>query len=274
MGVRLSIADLRTITSIVKVAYGIDLEGFALSSLRRRIENSMSVLKFNIPEQFVDAIVTNKKLFDKFLLLISVSDTEMFRDPVVWRELRENILPSVAQNGSLKIWIPGTNSGEEMVSLLISLEEASLTDHADVYVTNSYRPNVERISKCIFDIKYKELSEANYERAEGKYSFDNYFSFKENLYKCKPTLLRNVRIHELSLLRGKLPRDFDLIIFRNYMLYYNKTLQFEIVGKLYDSLKPGGFLFLGVKETLDGVNADKRFLEINPTDGIYKRSYL
>lgn len=271
---RLTISDFRKITASIKSAYDFDFSNFALTSIKHRFERHISESKYPDVDSFSEALCTDQAFYKNLLFKLSVPDTEMFRDPEVWQELKHTIFPALLKTEKPRIWIPGSNSGEEVISCLMVLEEIGALNKIEVLVSNSLDLNLERIKKGAIDARIFEISKANYERYEGKLKFSEYFVEKAGKFIMKPDLLAVPKYEVIDLGKSHVPTSINLCIYRNAMIYFNKTLQFEILDKVHKSLVHGGYLLIGVKESMEGFNVDKRFIELNTGEGIYKRSFM
>ena len=89
----------------IKFVYGYDFTEYSEASLRRRIDSFMVNRKIETLASLKDMILQNEELFEEFIREISVTVTEMFRDPLFYRSLREHVMPRLATYPFIKVWI-------------------------------------------------------------------------------------------------------------------------------------------------------------------------
>ncbi|WP_246804930.1 CheR family methyltransferase [Desulfosarcina cetonica] len=116
--------------------WGYDFRSYARASMVRRIGQFMSATGFTQASAIIPQIIHDKALFSKLVGYFSVSVTEMFRDPFVYRELREKVIPLLRTWPHIKIWHAGCATGEEVYSLAILLKEEGIYHRATIYATD------------------------------------------------------------------------------------------------------------------------------------------
>src|SRR5512133_3959752 len=109
----LGIVDIREINRVIKSLYNYDFSFHALTSYKQRLERLMAVYYIDTADGLIRKLQNESQFFDTFLSEIPVSSTEMFRDPSLWRWLREEYFPNHLDKSSakLRIWIPSCVSG-------------------------------------------------------------------------------------------------------------------------------------------------------------------
>jgi len=267
----LGISDLKNLFQSINYCYADDYSNFALSSLKRRIEDFMFGFHLLSIDDLIHKLEKDKSFYELFSRSILVDTTEMFRDPEFWDEMKNLVLKKYRYAENIKIWIPDCNSGDEMYTLQIVLDELKLMDKSKAYVTTSSEFNVERILKATVEQKKMETNIANFDRYMEGGKLLNYFVVKANASILKPELLENVDIEKRNILKDEISGAYDFILFRNKMLYYNPQLKNEILKKLTATLKPGGYIAVGIKESIDYPMWEKDYLIISDSERIYKR---
>jgi chemotaxis protein methyltransferase CheR len=224
----------------------------------------------------VDALL--KRLNDspifinEFLDELSVNVTEMFRDPSFWRIMREEILPAIMLNHKqFKIWHAGCSSGVEVLSMSIMLKEMGVLQNVTMIATDLDTNILERAKTGIYPIKNMELNEKNYIRFQGTGTFKDYYQEENGMAVFDKELLMNVSFRRHDLVVGEIFNKFDLILCRNVMIYFNQTLQNEVLKKFHESLFKYGYLAIGSKESLIWCDYANRFIVVNNEEKIYKK---
>ncbi|MBK8806683.1 MAG: hypothetical protein IPO21_08570 [Bacteroidales bacterium] len=268
----IGIIEVRKIVSTLLERYEIDLQDYSMTSLKRRFILSMLENKVKNVDELVNKIISNPQFFEKFMFDISINDTEMFRDPSLWRVIRNEIIPKVEAQLTFKIWMPDCGSGEELYSLLIILKEEGILDKVKVYASNLSRKKIEFIKEGVYEIKRDDVNSANYERAKCNNDFSEYYTLVNNRMKMDTSLVDNVEFIHTNSIFKKSPEGVKLIIFRNHLIYLNKTLQNKVIEHLQSILLTGGFLIIGVKELLNTIDAERKFKVINDSERVYQKN--
>ncbi|OFX21185.1 MAG: hypothetical protein A2041_04795 [Bacteroidetes bacterium GWA2_31_9b] len=268
----LGIVDTRNIIRLLDDVYNYDFKNHALTFFKRRVENFIKMHNLRDAEGFIQKIEKDKMFFEIFLKDICVETTEMFRDPSLWRLLKDDLLPkNIANNQNFKIWIPEVTSGEELYSLLIILKKAQLIDKVQIIASSISDINLERIKSGLFDSKKIEVNDANYARIYNDNGLSDYYTIKEDGAYWDISLIENVKLIKQNIIFDDYPKGTKLIFFRNQMIYYNQILQERYMKIMYNSLVPGGHLLIGNNEKIDYWNSDKDFVLVSDTECIYKK---
>lgn len=269
----LGIIEYRNIVKTINETWDIDFGNYAFTSFCGRVEKVIRNYNLNGADDLVERIKDDNRFFDIFINALAVDETEMFRDPALWRELRDTIIPKIISTGDNRIWMPSITSGEELYSLLIVLNELKLTQKIQVLCTSFTQQHIDDFKRGTYSLKKMEINNANYKRYKGKFQLSNYYTIQNNEAKMDEKLFDCVEFKVHNLFKDKLPGKIKLLVYRNRMIYFNKKLQCEVINLLHQSLLPGGHFVIGIKENIDTCNADKKFILVNATERIYKKSY-
>lgn len=268
----LGIVDTRNIIKVLDDVYNVDFKNHALTFFKRRVESFIKSNNFKDTDSFIQRIEKDKDFFELFIRDICVETTEMFRDPSLWRLLKEDIFPkNIASTPNFKIWIPEVNSGEELFSLAIMLKKLKLSENVQIIATSISELYLERIKTGFFDVKKIETNDANYSRifADGKLS--DYYTQKEDGAYWNTSLIENVKLIKQNIIFDDYPKGTKLILFRNQMIYYNQILQERLMKIMYNSLVPAGHLLVGNNERIEYWNSEKDYVLVSNTESIYKK---
>ncbi|QSE97661.1 CheR family methyltransferase [Fulvivirga lutea] len=266
----IDIADLKKITEVVKTKYNYDFTNYAMSSFKRRISRILEMNNFTI--EVLMRKLNEPAFLDDFLNEITVNVTEMFRDPSFWRVLRDDIIPGILLNHQkIRIWHAGCSSGEEVFSMAIMLKELDLLDSASLIATDLDTNILERAKSGEYNLKNMELNEKNYIRYQGIGSLKDYYEEKNGKAIMDKSLVENVSFRKHDLVNGEIFNKFDLILCRNVMIYFNQTLQNEVLKKFHESLFKYGYLAIGSKESLIWCDIANKFIIVNNEEKIYKK---
>lgn len=267
----IDIADLKMITELIHTKYGYDFRNYAASSFKRRLLRVLELKSLNV-SSFTKKLSEQPVFFDEFLDELTVNVTEMFRDPGFWRSLREEIIPGILLNNKkFKIWHAGCSSGEEVLSMNIMLSEMGILDDVTIIATDIDQNILERAKSATHSLKSMELNEKNYIRFLGKKTLKDYYKEENGKAVFNKNLFRNVSFRKHDLVLGEVFNKFDLILCRNVMIYFNQTLQNEVLKKFHSSLFKYGYLAIGSKESLIWCEYANRFIVVNQEEKVYKK---
>ena len=270
--IEVEIADLRKITEVVKSKYKYDFSDYAMSSLRRRIQRIIDLYSLTSVGQLIEKIERDSTFFDGFLSEVTVNVTEMFRDPSFWREVRDHVIPSILLNHeSFSIWHAGCSSGEEVISMSILLREMGIADKVNIIATDIDKPILQKAMSREYSMKNMELNEKNYIRFQGTASLREYYTEKNGKAIMDPSLTEKVSYRNYDLVQGEVFNKFDLILCRNVMIYFNQSLQNNVLKRLHESLFKYGYLAVGSKESLIWCEIANKFIIANNEEKIYKK---
>ncbi len=251
--------------------YGYDFMEYSPSSLRRRIWNFMeSQATFEITA-LQRALIANETLFELFVQSMSVTVTEMYRDPLFFKALRTIVVKRLATYPIIKIWLAGCATGEEAYSLAIVLKEEGLLNRSVLYATDINQKSLATASQGIYPLSAMALYADNYKEAGGQSSLSEYYLEKYDSVMFNAELKSKIVFAPHNLSADKSFNEFQLILCRNVLMYFNHDLQSRVVKLFYDSLVPFGFLGLGDKESLLFSSHDKHFEPLDKKQKLYMK---
>jgi chemotaxis protein methyltransferase CheR len=267
----IDIADLKRITEVIFQKYRYDFRNYAMSSFKRRVLRILELKKLNV-DGLIKKLTDNPGFIYEFLDELTVNVTEMFRDPGFWRILREEIIPGIMLNHKqFKIWHAGCSSGEEVVSMAILLKEMGIHQDVTIIASDLDTNIIERAKAATYSMKSMELNEKNYIRFQGTKTLKDYYKEENGNAVFDKNLLMNVSFRKHDLVMGEVFNKFDLILCRNVMIYFNQTLQNEVLKKFHESLFRYGYLAIGSKESLIWCDYASRFIVVNNEEKVYKK---
>src|SRR3989304_1007943 len=270
--VDIGIVETRKVIEVIKETYNYDYKNYALTFFKHRLERVIEINNLRDIELLIQKLKTDQEFFEKFIQDISVETTELFRDPSLWRLIRDDFLYKQTKiDGKYKIWVAGVQSGEELYSMAILIEESKLWDKVDITASYDSDFNLGLIRQGIFNLRKQEANDANYRRFNCFSELTKYYKVVNNTGYWDTSLIKNVKFLKLNVTFDNSPKNFNLVWFRNQMLYFNQILQDYILGVLYDSLVQGGYLVIGDKETVEYSTYNKKLKLINDTEKVYKK---
>jgi len=243
--------------------YGYDFNDYSKASLKRRINRLYALDKFPSFAEFRFRIRKDEDYLKRFVEEITVNVTEMFRDPHFYRCLRTDVLRVLATYPLIRIWHAGCSTGEEVYSMAIMLKEANLLHKSLLYATDINPDVLERAKKGIFPlVNMKQYSE-NYIQSGGEQDFSTYYTAKYDNAKFDQDLSAKMIFATHNLVSDRSFNEFQLIMCRNVMIYFDKDLQDRVLNLFDQSLEPLGYLALGTKETMRFAPVADRYKQVD-----------
>jgi len=243
--------------------YGFDFSGYSRASFKRRVDRVFQLDKFDNFSQFLSKVRSDPGYFKRMVEEITVNVTEMFRDPLFYKVLRTEILPVLATKPFIRLWHAGCATGEEVYSMAILLKEANLLHKSLIYATDINAVVLETAKKGIFSLQMMQHYSENYRASGGQKDFSHYYTANYGLAKFGGDLSEKMVFSQHNLVSDGSFNEFDLILCRNVLIYFDKDLQERALHLFDDSLGVLGYLALGTKETLKFSSMQNRFEQLN-----------
>jgi chemotaxis protein methyltransferase CheR len=263
--------ELRELLESVKSVYGYDFTDYSEASVKRRSASFMSTRKIDSIHDLGKILLGDEKIFEEFICQISVTVTEMFRDPAFYKSLRENVMKRLATYPFIKIWLAGCATGEEVYSLAILLKEEGMLNRSVIYATDINQHSLMIAKEGIYPLEYMKNYTGNYIKAGGKCAFSEYYIAKYDSALFDKSLKQNMVFASHNLVSDNSFNEFHLIFCRNVLIYFNQQLQNKVINLFYDSLCSFGFLGLGNKESLLFSDKQKSFSELDRKERIFMK---
>ena len=230
--------------------YGYDFSGYSRASFKRRIDRIYQLDRFVHFREFMNRMQHDPEYFHRLVEEVTVNVTEMFRDPHFYHILREEILPVLGTKPFIRIWHAGCSTGEEVYSMAILLEEARLLGKSIMYATDINASVLDIAKKGIYPLRLMKSYAENYRNSGGKQDFSHYYTANYGFAKFSERFAQKMVFAQHSLVSDGSFNEFDLILCRNVLIYFDKELQDRAIGLFDDSLARLGYLALGAKETM------------------------
>lgn len=264
----ISDSDIRSFQEAILEHSEYDFSEYTTNSLRRRLTKILEEFDNNM-DRLLEAIGNDPSRMEQIIKKITVSTTELFRDPDIWKRIMYSVLPRYAGLSSINIWHPGCSTGQEVYSMMILLDHMGILEKCNIYAT---------------DINTDALSAA--ERGEYRYRFNKTYLDHFNQVFCsgedddrecysdwraymkvdaasdiirmkrflreKPSWEKFDLVKDLDMFNG----NFDIIMCRNVIIYFNTSLQNRVLKLFQQNLNRKGCLILGMHESIIGPCSD------------------
>jgi chemotaxis protein methyltransferase CheR len=263
--------ELQLLLEGVYRQYGFDFREYAPASLKRRVWRRVQAEHAESISGLLARVLHDPDVMERLLLDLSINVTAMFRDPTFYAAFREQVVPMLRTYPFTRIWVAGCSTGEEVYSLSILLHEEELYDRTRIYATDINETVLEQAREGVFPLeKMKDYTE-NYIRSGGKRSFSEYYLAKYEGALFDRTLTDNVVWAPHNLVQDRSFNTFNVILCRNVMIYFDRTLQTRVHQLFYDSLEHLGVLALGHKESIRFTGLEHAYEELDAQEKLYRK---
>ena len=250
-----------------------DFAPYKSNTQLRRIARRMAVHGIDTMTVYADFLRDNPQELDLLFKEMLIGVTSFFRDPEVWQELSDSVLPMLIErhakgSGPLRAWVIGCSTGEEAYSLAMAFAEAldsvqaSTACEVKIFATdlNADAIAVARSGRFASTIAQDMTAER----------LARFFSERPDGYQINKPIRDMVLFAQHDVILDPPFTRLDMLSCRNLMIYFGTALQRRLVPLFHYSLRPGGALFLGSSETVG--RAQSLFAPLHPKSRLYWRS--
>ena len=252
-------AELKPVLSYLLEERGFDFSGYQPAMLERQVEQRLKAVNCYDFSAYYFYLTRNTGEIDKLLDVITINVSRFFRDTLTFELLADRILPAIVRDKikrghpSLRVWSAACARGEEPFSMAILIHELLHKEnqpiHQHIFATDIDEKSLKEAEKALYppasikNMKYRLLNK--------------YFLPEGDCFRLIPEIRESVSFSPYDMLdrKHRVPPesifgDFDLVLCRNLLIYFNFEYQELILKKLYHALADRGYLVLGTAETL------------------------
>ncbi len=251
--------------------HGYDFRQYARASIKRRVQALAIAAGCRDAAQLIPLVLHDKDFLGLALARLSVPVTEMFRDPGVFLTLRRQVVPLLNSYPRINIWQAGCATGEESVSLAILLKEEGLLHKAQIYATDINDVALAKAEEGIYPTSAVVASETNYVKAGGKGALSDHFQTAYDFSQISNDIREKIVFAHHNLVSDGVFCEVNMVMCRNVLIYFSRSLQDKVLSLLDDSLARGGFLCLGTRESLRFTRCADQFSAVDAEHRIYKK---
>jgi chemotaxis protein methyltransferase CheR len=271
-GVSVEEVELDLLLEGIARVYGLDFRNYARASLRRRLWRRVTAEGRTSLAGLLEAVLHDPAAMERLRVDLSVTVTSMFRDPPFFVALRRHVVPLLRTYPFVRAWVAGCASGEEVYSLAILLREEGLADRVRVYATDVSDEILLRAREGRFPLEKMREYSANYLEAGGRESLSRYYEVEGRWVRLDPALRDGVVFARHNLATDAPFNDFHLVLCRNVLIYFDRTLQARVHRLLDASLVPLGVLGLGARESLATSTIEARYEPLDLDTRLYRKT--
>jgi chemotaxis protein methyltransferase CheR len=263
--------ELRMLMEAVYLKYNYDFRDYTGASQKRRVLVALRAMECDTVSALQARVLRDPQAFAQLLQYLTIPVTEMFRDPEYYEAVRTQVVPFLRTYPSLKIWIAGCSTGEEVWSMAILLQEEGLLERSLVYATDINPQSLEAARRGVFPLDRMRLYTENYQKAGGTRAFSDYYTAAYGGALFDRSLVENVTFADHSLATDSVFSETHFVSCRNVMIYFNRRLQDRVLGLFHESLCHRGFLGLGSKESIDFSSYAQRFETLSKRERLFRK---
>lgn len=264
--------EVQRLVDAVYAQYGFDFRNYARASLTRRLHKHRSDEGLRTLSELRERVVGDAARMERLRSSLSINATAMFRDPDFYLTLRLHVLPVLRTYPTARIWVAGCSSGEEVYSLAILLREEGLHRRVRIYATDMNAVMLERARAGIYRLDRMRAYTEGYQRTRPKSTFSTYYHADHRHAVMDGRLREHVVFAQHDLAVDGPFNEFQLILCRNVMIYFDPVLQARVASLLRTSLCRLGVLGLGRQESLRFNPHFSSFEVLDAVNKIYRRA--
>lgn len=251
--------------------YGFDFRDYAMASIRRRVLGRVQAEQVDSLAALRAKVLQDDDCMERLVLALTVHVTSMFRDPEFYQVFRAKIIPLLRTYPFVRIWHAGCSTGEEVYSMAILLEEEGIYSRCRIYATDMSEAVIRQARSGIFKLASMQEYTENYLKAGGKRSFSEYYTAHHDGAALHPGLKKHIVFAPHNLVTDHSFNEFNVIMCRNVMIYFNAALQKRVYTLLHSSLERYGVLCLGRKESIKFSPYEDSFEVVDGFEKVYRR---
>jgi chemotaxis protein methyltransferase CheR len=266
-------SELDELLTAVFEKYGFDFRDYARASTRRRVHSRVTAEGLPSISALTKQVLEDRACMERLLLALTVHVTSLFRDPGFYRAFRQKVVPVLRASKFTRIWHAGCSSGEEPYSMAILLREEGLADRCRIYATDLSEVVTRKAIDGVFALDRLDEYSENYSKAGGKRTLTDYCSTGYGHAVFEASLRQSIVFAQHNLVTDNAFNEFDVVLCRNVLIYFNPALQGRVHRLLYQSLAPGGFFGLGHRESVRFTPHEEQYTPVDDAQRIYRRSF-
>jgi chemotaxis protein methyltransferase CheR len=263
--------EIRLLLDAIYLRYHYDFRSYSAASLKRRLTAAKLQMGAETLSALQDKVLRDPAAFTQLLQFLTVQVSDMFRDPSFFRVLREKVVPELRTYPSIRIWIAGCSTGEELYSFAILLREEGLLDRTTLYATDINPEALRKAELGLYAIERVQAFTENHRLSGATCSLSEYYTAAYGWAAFDRSLRKRVVFSDHSLATDSVFAEVQLVSCRNVLIYFNRSLQDRAIGLMTDALCRRGFLGLGAKESLLLSQHASAFRDFVPGERWYQR---
>ena len=242
--------EVKLLLDGVLMRYGYDFREYAQGPLRRNIASGMAGEGVPTISAYQERLLHDASCMQRFLSGVGVNVTSMFREAEAFRLFREEVIPRFKTYPSIRIWIAGCATGEEVYSVAMILEEEGIYQRSRIYATDLNENNLAIARSGAYPLERVHAAESAYSNSGGRGRVSDFYTVAGHSAQFRRDFQRNITWARHNLVTDGSFNEFHLILCANVLIYFKPALQERAHRLFYSSLIRSGYLALGQRESL------------------------
>jgi chemotaxis protein methyltransferase CheR len=263
--------EVRLLLEAIYLKFHYDFRGYSMASVKRRLTHALPTFGCATISALQQKILYEPDVFGALLQYLTVQVSDMFRDPAYFRVFRERIVPELRTYPSLKLWVAGCSTGEEVYSFAIILREEGLLERTIIYATDINTESLRKVEAGVFPLHRVADFSDNHQKTGAPCSLSTYYTAAYGSAAFDRSLMKQVVLSDHSLATDTVFAEVQLVSCRNVLIYFDRALQDRASRLFRDSLCRRGFLGIGAKESMRFSSEAKHFANYAPIERWYSR---
>ena len=236
--------DYEKFKSAVRALTKIDLNAYKERQMKRRIDALIAKHGIKGYEEYVQVLKNDKTKFEEFVNYLTINVSEFYRNPDQWRLMDKEIIPElIGKFGkNLKIWSAACSTVDEPYSLVMALSRHIPLNMIRITATDLDKQVIAKAKVGLYSEKSIAAVPDDFKK--------KYFTKIGLSYQISNEIKSRVEFKEHNLLESNYPKDYHMIVCRNVLIYFTEEAKDEVFRKFYQTLAPGGILFIGSTEQI------------------------
>jgi chemotaxis protein methyltransferase CheR len=264
-------AELRALLEAIFREYHYDFRQYAAASMKRRVTGALQRLGCRSIAELQARLLADPAVFPRLLQILTVPVSDLFRDPGFFRAVREQVAPVLLTYPSVRLWVAGCSTGEEVYSFLVLLAEEGLLDRTLVYATDINPESLRTAEAGVYDLRRAQRFSASYQRAGGRGSLADWMTAAYDHLVFDARLRERAVFSDHSLATDEVFAEVQMVSCRNVLIYFDAALQARALRLFAGALGRRGFLAVGSRETLRFSPHADEFEPFVPAERIYRK---
>jgi chemotaxis protein methyltransferase CheR len=233
----------------------------------------LGYFKLNSISELQKRVLYDQESGNQFLANFSIHVTSMFRDPSFYLAFRHQIISILKTYPYVRIWHAGCSTGEEVYSMAILLHEEGIYHRCRLYATDFNETVLTKAKSRLLPLNLMQDYTMNYLKSGGKRCFSEYYTVSSNHAVIADFLQKNIIFAQHNLAVDASFNEFNVVVCRNVLIYFNNTLKARVHKLFYESLAKFGILILGRQESIRFTTHDQSYQTLNTVEKIYRKLY-
>lgn len=261
--------ELHLLLEAVYRVSGYDFREYAPATLKRRISERVRSEGAATISGLLERVLHEPPAMSRFIEALTHNTGSPFREPQFFNAFRERVLPRLRTFPHVRIWVVG--SGEDAYSLAILLREAEFYHRTRIYATDASEVAIDRAKAGAFPAELIDEYSERYLEAGGSRRFSDYIDVVGSQAVFKPGLREQIILAQHNLASDGSFNEFHLVVARNVITHFNRTLSYRAHQVIFESLIRLGYLGISSKETLRYTPHQRAYEEMEDTERFYRR---